>query len=79
MNANRSILMLMALLMLFAMGSYIGCSDDDDSPTGTDPSDSTGYHALSEAACLDCHTSEDMLKATVEEDGDTPPPSSGEG
>ncbi len=79
MHAYRSVTILSAIMALFALGYFIGCSEEDDNPTDVDPTDTTGYHALSEASCAGCHTNEAMLKATVEEDSDDTPPSSGEG
>ncbi len=79
MITRRMVAFIAALSMLFAMGWFIGCSEDDEGPTGTTPDDSTGYSMDSEATCEGCHSNEEMLKATVEEEGDTPPPSSGEG
>lgn len=77
MREHRFMILLMALSMLVAFGFFAGCSDeDDDSPTG--PGDGV-FTADSEADCEGCHTNEDMLKATVDEDGAAPPPSSGEG
>lgn len=71
-NKKLWLLLLVASAFAFALG---GCSasDDDgndggivDPPTGT------------EATCEGCHTSEAMLKATVEPDQE-PPESEGEG
>jgi hypothetical protein len=64
MNAKRWIVTFLAFSMLFSLGYLlIGCSEDESS-TPAGPVD-TEYTANSQADCQDCHTNEDMLKATV--------------
>ena len=65
---------LMALVAAFSL-ALGGCSSSDD-----DGDDGGIIEPPLEtvATCEDCHTSESMLKATVEEEG-PPPESEGEG
>jgi len=68
MGAKHWLVILTALVMLFGFGNlFIGCSEEDETPSG--PVD-VQYTADSKADCLGCHTNEEMLKATVEPEGE---------
>lgn len=71
---------LTSMLVLFAVLGLglVGCSDDDDDAIGTGDG---GFGPIDEnvqLTCIECHTSEEALKATVEPEEEEPEPE-GEG
>ena len=79
---KRALLPMSVLVLVFGLGfGLVGCSDDDD-PVG-DPGGLTGpIDENVQLTCVECHTSEEALKATVapeEDDGHGEGEAEGEG
>ena len=72
--SKRALTSMLVLVAAFGFG-LVGCSSDDDDPIGGGDG---GFGPIDEnvqMTCIECHTSEEALKATVlpeEDHGDEP-------